>query len=131
MFICVLLALLGLTGGEGPLSTRESKLNNQKIKYDKFLRYKHTYELMVISNTPEDTLTIEMDNNYFKKLGIDRIIPEPVEQSLINNNIKFSFLTGSKNQVVRFLLKPKKAGSTCCFISINNTEFKFNQFIFP
>jgi hypothetical protein len=115
MIFLLLFFLAAFTGllGSGPLSYKEySGGEFISIEYPYFVRFSHPEDLKIsIQKTDEDTVHLIVNRDYLEKINVERIMPEPVEQSVYKNFIQFSFLsseTGDLNIV--FNLQFRQSG---------------------
>ena len=132
MSFIILLAILGLMGGEGVLSKQELVTEDYKIEYEKYLRYKKNYELKFeIKNNPADTLFLEINNNYIDNFEIQDILPEPYEQVISGDDIKYSFLNEEDLSNIKFVLNPMRVKKVKAEIKVNDKEVSINQIIYP
>jgi hypothetical protein len=130
------LLLVSLAGffGSGPLSFKEDKNQFIEIKYPYLARFSHPETIKIsLLVYKQDTIKIVINRNYLEKITIERIIPQPVEESLYKEFIEYSFLfsdTGEKE--IRFDLQFRKGGIIRGEWGIKDkTLLHVNHFIFP
>lgn len=134
LFFIILLAITGLFSN-GYLSdqTKELALGN-KVKYEKFLRFKRESQLNIDCIPNSDSLYyITLSRSYFEKIQLKEITPLPLFEKQESGKIFYFFSSSSDRiQQVVFALRPIQPGKIHLRISFNGAEeTELNQFIYP
>jgi hypothetical protein len=133
MAIIVLLAILGFIGG-GETSERTYVSKHLTVSYQKMA---HTASPTVFEVTLDpqssDTVMVRFENNYFKRMEIEGIIPEPVSSASSEGMVSYFFLNKDKSKAIEieFLIRADKFGCYDFAVSCDNDRLHLSQFIFP
>jgi len=129
-------ALLGLFG-DGWLSKKNKtdSNNNFTLEYDYFLRQEKTSTYyLIIQHQAINAKGFWISRNYFEKIELEKITPEPDSVVLLSDKINFYF---NLQQLPPFkfnlYLTPKKAGGEDWMLGLINNEAKIqlSNFIYP
>jgi hypothetical protein len=137
VLLVVLTALSGLTG-KGLLSRTQSATSDgaQRVEYDRFLR-KHDGAVLTISlRRPTASRTsIDISAAYLERMKIERMTPEPEDESLAGDSQRFMFASrvgpGGKSQVV-IHFEPMQTGSIEGSLRIDGgAPLSIRHFVYP
>lgn len=115
VFIAVVLLDLAGAFGRGYLAKAEATVSAgaARLKYDRVQRV-GTPSILSVEFAPNveqgSQLHIWMDGALTKRLGNQRIIPQPVSTTLENNGYEYSFRASQSPAMARFALQPIKPG---------------------
>ena len=128
LFAVIIAGIIGVFGN-GWVSYEKIAAKNITIKYDRFLRYRTETSYQLQSS--EHVRTISFPEEFLKNFEVVRFIPEPVENSSSQNNIKYSFNPGD-NRIITIYLTPQEYGTVGGQIAVNNnTKLNLAHFIYP
>jgi hypothetical protein len=133
IFALILAALLGLFGGGGLSNSEKGDKNKTWISFEKFLHAGRPAE-MEINFTREinSPLSVFINNSFLKKIQIERIIPNPIEEKATADYTEFIFNSDKKpNTFIRWHYVPVKPGAAECVIRINTEKFNLQHLIYP
>lgn len=127
--LCVMIAGgLGLFG-EGILSGKTVSSGNSRVNYERFFRYE--VEMKVLVESSHHIASVSFPQEYLKNFNIVRFVPEPANNSTINNTISFNFLPAD-NHIVSIYMIPKGYGGISGTMKINGAEvIQLDHFIYP
>jgi hypothetical protein len=128
MFAFLIAALLGLFG-EGPLSSKNIKVGNIEIAYERFCRYEHGMKIKLQSND-ENISTVSIPQDYLENFRVGEIVPEPQKQVASAGYVNFQF-EGSDNKLISFYLTPLKRKTVEGLFRANAHSFTIKHTIYP
>lgn len=130
IFITVVLAAAGVFG-DGIASRKAISAEDVLIESERFYRHEARMELKIrISEFSNEEAVISFDNQYLEGFEIESILPEPAENIIEGNMVKYYF-PGSGDMTVKFFLIPKKIGSIQGIVRVNESRISLSHFIFP
>lgn len=139
LFALILLAaLLGLLGGRGPLSERTvGEGSPLAIRSFRFARHNSPTELtfeLQPGAVPGDEARIWVNADYLDGIQVERIEPEPVQTTLAEDHITYSFMLGEAGASGRIVLHltPQSLGWHEVRAGLEGgAEHRFTQFVYP
>ncbi|PKV75777.1 hypothetical protein [Pontibacter ramchanderi] len=137
MSLFVLAALLGFTGDGGIGNFQSIKAGDSadglEVEYERFLRRSAPAEIKVsLQAAPSDTLTdLRISKNFYEKIKVDQVVPEPAEVYTSEEGITYSFTTDKQPFTVTFYLTPKGMGSLPLLFSSSEKQVAITPFIYP
>ncbi|HEX7045986.1 MAG TPA: hypothetical protein VF275_00235 [Gammaproteobacteria bacterium] len=121
------LSIAGLFGG-GWLSRTEASSDGASVVYQRFMRYGN--ETVLEARLPAGNGSITIPLEYFGRLKLNTVVPQPQAQRIQGNRVVFEFgATGES--VVRFHLLPLEPGASEAGIGVGNASFTVSQFTWP
>lgn len=137
MAFIVFAALLGFTGngGIGDLQRLKagSSADGLEIEYERFLRRGAPAEIKVkLVPSSGDSLTdLRLNKDFYEKLHVERILPEPSEQFTHEQGITYRFASANQPFSVIFYFKPEAMGSLPLQFSTSEKQVAITPFIYP
>ena len=137
LLLIILAALLGFTGRGGLPGinklTASSASQSIKLEYDRFLRNEVTEELQVeLQNLHNPTTSISFSKDFYEKLRVEQVVPEPEQVQATAENITYTFNTSQPESQIVFYTKPIKAGMVHITVSgPGNEKVTMSQFVYP
>ena len=127
----LIIASIGGVFGYTPWTKQKAGENNFFIEYEPILRSKHETPIKIHIVGSDSVLILEMNSQYFEKVELKKIIPEPEKIILASGKHVFQFRTNSSGeQTVTFLTLPKKTGSVQFTLGNGQVSYSINQFIY-
>ena len=134
MGLVLLASLLGLTG-EGWLSKTDFKGNHFMVEYDQYIRYEQDTKIMIssISGYSDTALTVEIPEEMYMKLNVERVSPEPEKTELKKGKWIYHFKSaGLEKEAVVFFIKPRRTGRCeAQDMMVNHDRIHYCSFIYP
>lgn len=116
--------------GDGGISKQNMESTAFTIEYERFARYETPTTLQVVVKNPTSSLTsISIDNEYLKKIKIEKVIPEPESVHAHSGISTFNFKV-SENGLIIFYLEPQYSGSHTLEIDIMGERKNIAQFVY-
>ena len=138
MALFVLVAVLGLLGGGGPLSstTGGSEADGLRIEYDRFLRQgkPSSFDIRAQAAEGENQLRLWIERSYLSSFQLEQIVPEPSQTETHSEQLIFTFdLTQPGDSIeLNFELRPERVGSISGKVGIEDgPALEINHFIYP
>lgn len=137
MALVIIAALLGFTGDGGIGNLQSLKAGDSaeglEVEYERFLRRSAPAEIKVklAPSTSDFRTDLHISQDFYEKLQIDKVVPEPSEVYTHEHGITYRFTTANQPFVVTFYLTPKGMGSLPLHFSTNEREVAITQFIYP
>jgi hypothetical protein len=137
MALVIIAALLGFTGDGGIGNLQSLKAGDSaeglEVEYERFLRRSAPAEIKVkLAPSTSDSLTdLHLSKDFYEKLQIDKVVPEPSEVYTHERGITYRFTTANEPFAVTFYLTPKGMGSLPLHFSTNERKVAITQFIYP
>lgn len=131
MGIFLILGLLGFFGS-GYLSKKVFSADNFDIEYHQFTREETTTSLLIHlkgSTNTADTTTVSINEDYYRDVRIEQVVPDPASVEIRASNIYFTFNTTDTGTIL-FYLKPERLGTKTLEIGIQDEREKLHQFVF-
>jgi hypothetical protein len=128
MFAFLIAALLGLFG-EGPLSSKNIRVGNINIAYERFCRYEHGIKIK-LQSSDENINTVSIPQDYLENFRVSDIVPEPQKQVALAGYVNYQF-EGTDNKVISFYLTPVKRKTVKGILRANAHSFNIKQTIYP
>ena len=130
----VLLALILIAAslgffGNGLVSKRYLSDEIASVSYERFGRFETPIEMKVNANI-KNKLELKIPQAYLRKMELDKIVPQPEEQRIENDNMIFSFAANDLAQVTVYFL-PQATGTISTSVDINGRTFNISHFIYP
>lgn len=126
----VLLAAVG-TFGDGLLSKATASGSSARIEYEQFYRFESRMKIRIqLQNESGSPAVISFPNEYLKNFKIEAIVPEPSENRIESDYIKYSFAGTGYKEIV-FHVVPQKVGVIKGSAQINQDSFPIHHFIYP
>lgn len=112
-----------LVDADGPL----------RFEYERFLRYRANDELRVTFSSPYDVTRISFDGDYFRRIGIQRIFPEPKNILMTDEAAILIFDSiSAEPMMVTIIVSPDHVGMHHGWIAVNGeASHSFRQFVYP
>ncbi|MDQ2656315.1 MAG: hypothetical protein M3Y60_02760 [Bacteroidota bacterium] len=131
MLLVLILATLGLFGN-GLLSEIKLVAGNTTVLYHKFLRSEADTEMEVVTHDVGGKVRIVLSPDFIDLYKFDRITPEPSSQKVENGYTILEFpAKGQARLVFFFSIREGMRGRIHNTISVNNTDFELNHYIYP
>jgi hypothetical protein len=110
--------------------------NDMLVEYECFLRVTKETPLTLLVNAsyPQDSLIyISLSNEYFQKVELRRISPDPCKVITLGDRLTFCFesVPGNELQPVTFITAAKKSGNITATIYSGQQHYSISQFIYP
>ena len=137
MVFVVMAALLGFIGNGGIGNLQRLKAGSSadglEIEYERFLRRGAPAEIKVkLIPSPGDSLTdLRLNKDFYEKLHVERILPEPSEQFTHEQGITYRFASAKQPFLVIFYVKPDGMGSLPLQFSTSGKAVNITPFIYP
>ena len=132
MAVFLLLGLLGFFGDAGGLLSRK-RFHLEKgmsVNVEKFLRMEKSVDMNVtITNPAVKDVSVAINNDYFNKLKITQVIPEPENVEIIQNKTVYNFKQLGSGRIT-FFLDPLKKGEQKLSMNVNGESVNITQFIY-
>jgi hypothetical protein len=130
LLVIILAAAAGLFG-QGFLSKTTHSAPQAAISYEYFFRQEARMRLEIsVRSAPGNKTIVSFPNEYLKEFRIESILPEPRENTLEGNRIRYVF-EGSAPMELVFYVIPQKIGSRKGDVRINDIPFQVSHFIYP
>ena len=139
LMACIaLLAGLGLFG-DGPLSRASvsDPGGTLRVEYERFARHESAAVLRVLvpaGKTATDRTSLEIDAGWMRRVGIDRIVPQPEKEEGVAGGIAYVFRTpaGPAAREISFHVTMEDVGRLSGRVTLDGrTSVRFSQFIYP
>jgi hypothetical protein len=137
MAFIVLAALLGFTGDGGIGNLQSLKAGDSaeglEVEYERFVRRSAPAEIKVklAPSTSDSRTELHLSKEFYEKIQVDRIVPEPSEVYTHEQGITYRFTTANQPFSVTFYLTPKGMGSLPLQFSTAEKKVAITQFIYP
>lgn len=137
MALIVVAALLGFTGNGGIGNLQRLKAGDSaeglEIEYERFLRRGAPSEIKVkLAPSTNDSLTdLRISKDFYEKLEIDKIVPEPSQVYTHKQGITYRFVSAHEPFTVIFYLKPAGMGSLPLQFATSKKQVAITPFIYP
>ena len=129
MLVFLLSAALGLFGN-GVLSHKRITTSGVTLQYEKFTRFENDTEIEIQADSQNGFIEVALSDQFTRHFKIDRIIPEPGDQKIIQRAKVFVFPAAGKGEITFFVMAREK-GRLHTAISINGIDFQYTNFIYP
>lgn len=133
MAMFVVAALLGFTGDGSlnNLNTKMAKTGGLEIEYERFLRRDAPAEIKLNIPVKQETLTLHFSKDFYEKLHVEQVVPEPTEVYTHEQGITYRFAASQAPTAITFYFKPKGIGSMQLEVSTETNRLSISQFIYP
>lgn len=129
ILLLVIASALGLFGN-GLLSKAEITDNTNKLSFEKRARYEAPMQMTIHATSRNNRIEVRIPQSYFDTVALDKVVPEPQEQTIAKGFAIFTFETEGPS-VIKFYLIPEKTGTVKAQIQVNESDFSISQFIYP
>ena len=129
ILLLVIAASLGIFGN-GLLSKAEIIDDGNKLSFEKRARYEAPMQMTIHATSRNERIDVRIPQSYFNIIELDKVVPEPLEQTLANGFVIFTFETEGPS-TVKFYLIPEKTGTITVQIKVNESDFSISHFIYP
>jgi hypothetical protein len=129
-------ALAGLAGG-GPLSRTmvQDAAGVLRLRFDRFARSTapQTLELKICSEEAGHAFELSMDAEFLRRVQIESITPQPIEQSGFADGIRLSINVNPPGHCALILIRyrPIAAGWLHGRLRVEQSNVSFDQFVYP
>lgn len=134
LYAAILAIILGAVG-RGPLShIRIGEVGDPlQFEYERFLRYRATEDLRITVHNGSPSTRLLFSKDYFRNIGIQRIMPEPEEVLTTEKAVVLVFTgTPSVTSNITVTISPNKSGRHQGWVAVDNhPPHFFNQFVYP
>lgn len=129
MYLLVLSAAAGLFG-DGIASKKTETEHAITVESERFYRYDAPMQVKISAAGSDNNITVAFSNDYLKHFELRSIVPEPAENQITNNQIRYSFdATGDAD--ITFYFVPKSRGSISGSLHVNDQQFELKHYIYP
>ncbi len=115
--------------GNGPVSYRTEIIQNDTLRYQKFIRYQTEANLSFVVNS-EQTNRLKLQLSYLKNFDLQQISPEPKSTKISGGFVVYDFDISGPAQI-DFVLTPNTYGNVGGSAQVENKSFLISQFIYP
>ncbi|MFL5763536.1 MAG: hypothetical protein ACJ77K_06295 [Bacteroidia bacterium] len=126
--------LLGVFGYGIWTKKTKSVSKEFSVEYERFLHSKREtpLKILVANYKTDSTINVAINTEYFKKISLKSILPEPYLTVAGNEKIIFKFrsLKNCSGQI-SFNTFPSKPGGVDLNVLVNNEAVSINQLIYP
>jgi hypothetical protein len=137
--VILLIVLAGLVGllGPGPVSTVKAVSGALTVEYERVVRKQAPTELHVRlapGAAQDGEVALFLDQAYLAKVGINSVIPEPIEMEATADGVVFRFAIEQPEQPAEivFAIEPSEPGMTQGRLGLlEGAELTIDQLIFP
>lgn len=131
---CMSLVLLyGLLGGLGDsgrlLNDRSVEFKGGMFLYQRKLRVEKTSEIKLQLDASVTDATVSLNNDYFDRIKVVQVIPEPQMVSISNNRTTYAFEFSGPGTIT-FFLDPMRVGRQNIEVDVNGQAISASQYIF-
>lgn len=131
--IFILVAALGVLGGDGPL--REARAGDSTlVTYDRFAHFASPTELSVIppaGAVANGEVEVAVDRGYLANFEVRAVTPQPQSVELRDEELVYSFLVADPPGQVDFALEPREAGLQSGAVRVGAATTEFDQVVYP
>lgn len=138
MALLVIAALLGLTGGIGPLNAFSMGAEDGPLRllyHSPARKHADTLVEVTLRANADGTARVWISRDYIDTMEISQINPQPEQVEAAADRLIFSFNAADASQPIRitFTLKPLYMGTLSGRVGLDDDEtaFEFEQFILP
>jgi hypothetical protein len=137
MAILLLAVLLGFSGNGGLKGINKRIAGSQatgiEVEYDRYLRREAPTEIKVTLYAPaaETAKELQFSNDFYDKVQVEQVIPEPTEVSTHENGITYKFAGTATIMPITFYLQPKHMGTQEIQVQAGERSVSFSQFVYP
>jgi hypothetical protein len=134
MLLLILLALLGVFGGNGILSDVQAETDGLAVHFERFGRYKMSGQLQFDAEGSGDVVRLWIDSSYLENVEIESISPQPeLVESAPDRQIYLFPITQSGEPIsITFYIKPERPGVLNGKAGIEGgSSLDFTQLIYP
>lgn len=128
--LVMLVLAFGLIGGLGDssdiLNRTSVSVSDAVVEYDKYLRIEKQFTTKVLFRHATGHINIGFNKDYFDKIVLTDVIPQPDKVEVRENKIIYMF-TASGNGTITFFGDPLKNGRQDLELYINNRKIKVSQ----
>jgi len=135
MPVILLLAMLGVFGGDGPLARASTgPVDGGRVEYARFARYLAPASLDIeIASSAQCQVNVRIGDDYLKAMNVRAITPPPVSTTLGDHHRTFVFdRSTSGAATIRFELEPTRLGLQRGWVAIDGgSPVSFSHFVYP
>jgi hypothetical protein len=133
---CVLAALAGLLGGNGPLAQGHVESGPAQVRYPRFTRYQMPtrYEFEVdTAAVGTDTFDIVFEGEHAREFTFEEFLPEPDGVTAADDRVRYTFkVEPGVRQLVVVQGQPESMGSLSGTASIaGGAPMRIDSFVYP
>ncbi|MBC7834576.1 MAG: hypothetical protein H7Y88_05685 [Phycisphaerales bacterium] len=136
--LVVILGLLGLLGGNGPLCGRSVSMTGApipaRVEYRRYARLDgHTnLTLRLPARDSSGEETVWLSRSFIEAVAVELITPRPREERAGGDQIVYLFDTEpGEGAVVCFRYKPRAPGALECLCGASDGTLRFTQWVYP
>lgn len=134
LYAAILAVMLGAVG-EGVLSHASLGMPSGplQLEYERFLRYRSAENLHIRIHHGSPTAHLSLSKNYFRNVGLQRIMPEPKAVIMTEKAVILTF-SGTPSEVssITLTVSPDKVGRQHGWIAVDDyPPLLFSQFVYP
>lgn len=129
LYVGLILAVAGIFG-TGPLSYQTQSQNGNSVQYERFLRYEAEADMTFKLKDVQDSITLEIPQQYLQYIDVQSITPLPDRNSTVNGVTTYFFHAGGTADI-HCKLMAKKSGRVTATIKVNATPFTIAHQIYP
>ena len=133
MVLVLVLALLGIFGGGGPLMNATERSGDFEVRYNRMIRVfgPTTIEAKIPVNGNEARLTV--DPAFVRHMAVERVSPEPDSTESGPDGVTYVFpvQSGTSEVEVTFSIKAQDMGVHSSTFTTDAGSLSFWQFAFP
>jgi hypothetical protein len=131
IFLLVVLSSLGVFS-QGILSSAYINAQNNRMEFHRFMRAGAPSDLIFTLTPASNSISLLISNNYMRNISIEMVSPQPVNEIAGDEFTEFTFNVSAIGQnLIKFSFTPEKPGYSKAIIKTGESEFSFNQIIYP
>lgn len=129
ILILLVCSALGLFG-TGMLSEKSLRKGGYVVTYERLNRYENETRVKIVAPESSGKVLIHLPNGYLQSHDLKKITPEPTAYKNVNGSLLLVFPT-KQQAFITLDVEAKKVGLATYIITINDSDFGLNEFIFP
>lgn len=136
MALFVVLALVGVLGGFGPVASVRATSGPLSMDYQRFARYTASTDLTLTLDAAavrDGQAVITLSSSWVDDVDIQRITPQPDSSRTGSAGLQLTFTAGSAPLGIRVSYRPDALGATSGSVtdSVTGSRLVFDQFVYP